>query len=85
MSIYNRYIFTIILAASAVNVILAFAGQQDISLYFTLNVIVFLAITVLYVYFNPRARAALNVIGFSLFGIFMVIVAIKVVEIMIGK
>ncbi len=82
MSVYNRYIITMVVAACVCDVALAFAGQNDISLYFTVNVIAFLAVTLLYVYLNPRARAALNVIGISLFGIFMVIVAIKVVEIL---
>ncbi len=85
MSTFNRYIISISLAACAINVILAFAGQSDLTLYVALNVIAFLAITLLYVYLNPRARAALNVVGVSLFGIFIVIVAIKVVDILTGK
>ncbi len=85
MSIYGRYVITMLAAACATNVILAFAGQSDITLYFTLNVIVFLAITLLYVYLNPRARSALNVIGVSLLAMFVVVVAIKVVEIVTAR
>ena len=82
MSTYRRYIISLVLVASAINTILAFAGQKDITLYFTLNVIAFLAITLLQVYLNPRARAALNAIGVVLFAAFMVVVAIKVAEIL---
>ncbi len=85
MSVYNRYIITMALAAGAINVTLAFAGQDDLTLYLALNIFAFLAITLAYVYLNPRARAALNVIRISLLSIFVVIVAIKVVEILTAK
>ncbi len=85
MRMYNRYILTLAVAASAINVVLAFAGQKDLTLYFTLNVIAFLVITLLYVYLNPRARAALNTIGVVFFGAFMVVVVIKVAEILTGR
>jgi hypothetical protein len=84
LSTHNRYIISLMIAACTINIILAFAGQKDITLFFTLNVIAFLAITVLHVYLNPRARAALNTIGVVFFGAFMVIVAIKVAEILAG-
>jgi hypothetical protein len=84
LSTHNKYIISLILAACAINIILAFFGQKDITLYFTLNVIAFLAITLLHVYLNPRARAALNTIGIVFFAAFMVIVVIKVAEILSG-
>jgi hypothetical protein len=84
LSTHNKYIIALMLAACAINVVLAFAGQKDISLYFTLNVIAFMAITLLHVYLNPRARAALNAIGVVFFAAFMVVVAIKVAEILAG-
>ena len=85
MSTHNKYIIWLMLAASIINVAFAFFGQKDITLYFTLNVIAFLAITLLHVYLNPRARAALNTIGIVFFGAFMVVVAVKVAEILTGK
>lgn len=65
--------------------ILAFWGQNDLEVYFTVNIIVYLIITLLYVYLNPKARRALNTIGVVLFGGFMVIVALKVMEIITGR
>jgi TRAP-type C4-dicarboxylate transport system permease small subunit len=62
--------------------LLAFFGQDDLEIYFTINIIVYLVITLLYVYFNPRARRALSTITTVLFAGFMVIVVFKVMEIL---
>ena len=84
MRIYNRYMVSLALAAGLVNTILAAFGQNDLSIYFTINTIVYLVITLLYVYLNPRARGALNTISVVLFAGFMVIVALNVMEIISG-
>ncbi len=81
MKIYNKYIVSLALAAGLVNALLAAFGQNDLSIYFTINTIVYLVITLLYVYFNPRARRALNTISVVLFAGFMVIVVLNVMEI----
>jgi TRAP-type C4-dicarboxylate transport system permease small subunit len=44
-----------------------------------------MTITLLYVYFNPRARRALDGVAVVFFGAFLVIVAIKVVDIISGR
>ena len=84
MRIYNKYIVSLALAAGLVNTLLAFLGQDDLGVYFTINTIVYLVITLLYVYFNPRARRALNTISLMLFAGFMVIVVLNVMEIISG-
>ena len=53
--------------------------------YFAVNIIAYLVITLLYVYINPRARRALDSIGYMLFGGFLIIVAVKVMDILAGK
>ena len=85
MRIYNRYILYLAIATGVLNVALAFAGQNDLGVYFAINVIVYLVITLLYVYLNPRARGALDTIGFMLFSGFMVVVAIRVAGILSGR
>jgi len=85
LRIYNRYILYLAIATGVVNVALGFAGQKDLSVYFAINVIAYLVITLLYVYLNPRARRALDTIGYMLFSGFLVIVAIKVVGILSGR
>lgn len=84
MRVYNKYIVSLALAAGLVNTLLAAFGQDDLSIYFTVNAIVYLIITLFYVYFNPRARRALNTISLVLFAGFMVIVVINVMEIISG-
>ncbi len=85
MRIYNKYIVSLVLAASIINTLLALVGQNDLRVYFVVNVIAYLVITLLYVYLNPRARTALNTIGSVLFAGFMVIVALKAIDILAGK
>jgi len=85
MRIYNRFILTLTLAAGFINVLLAFLGQQDIQIYFIINIIAYMVITLLYVYFNPRARRALDGVSVVFFGAFLVIVAIKVMDIISGR
>jgi len=85
LSVYNRYIISLVLTSCVINTALAFFGQNDLTLYFTLNIIAFLAITLLYVYLNPRARRALNTIGVVFFAGFMVVVVLKITEILSGK
>ena len=81
MRIYNKYVVSLALAACLVNTSLAFWGQNDLGLYFTVNIITYLIITLLYVYISPRARRVLNTTGIVLFAGFMVIVVLTVMEI----
>lgn len=84
MRIYNNYIISLALAAGIVNTLLAVFGQADLSVYFIVNVIAYLAITLIYVYLNPRAKRALNTIAAVFFTGFVVVVALKAVEIVAG-
>ena len=84
MRIYNRYIVILALSSGLINSLLAFWGQGDLTIYFIINIMAYLVITLLYVYLNPRARRALSSIGIVLFGGFMVIITLKVMEILTG-
>ncbi len=84
MRIYNKFVVSLVLASGLINTLLAFFGQNDFTIYFIINIIAYLVITMLYVYLNPRARRVLNTIGVVLFGGFMVTVVIKVMEILSG-
>lgn len=70
------------LAFALITSLLAFVGQKDIQVYFILDVIAYLVITLLYVYLNPRARGALTPVSAVLFCGFGVIVALKVAAIL---
>ena len=85
MRIYNKYVVSLLLSACLINTLLAFWSQNDLEIYFIINIIAYLVITLLYVYLNPRARRALNTIGLVLFSGFMVIVTLKTIEILSGR
>ncbi|MBA7709555.1 hypothetical protein ES703_118476 [subsurface metagenome] len=85
MRIYNKYVVSLALSACLINTLLAFFGQNDLTIYFTINIIAYLVITLLYVYLNPRARRALNTVVVVLVGGFMVIVVTKGIEILSGR
>ena len=85
MRIFNKYIISLVLASCLINALLAFYGQDDLVVYFVINVLAYLVVTLLYAYLNPRARRVLNTIGIVFFGGFMVTVAIKVVEILSSR
>lgn len=84
MRIYNKYILSLAVSACLINVILAFSGQDDLAIYFITNIVAYLVITLLYAYLNPRARQALNTIGAVSFAGFIVVVALKAIEIWTG-
>jgi hypothetical protein len=82
LRVFNLYIIFITTASCLINIILAATGQNDLTLYITLNIIAFLVVTLLHVYLNPRARRSLSAIALVLFVGFMAIVLIKVVNVL---
>ncbi len=82
MRIYNKYIVSLVLASGLINVSLAFLGQNDLRIYFIVNVLAYLVITLLYVYLNPRARRVLTTVAAVLFAGFMVMVALSTIELL---
>jgi len=77
-------VVSLALATCIIDTLLAVGGQKNLEVYLTINIIAYLVITLLYVYLNPRARRALNTISMVLFGAFLVVVAIKVMEVLRG-
>ena len=85
MRIYNRYLLSLALVSSLINTILAFFGQNDLAVYFIMNVLAYLVTTLLYAYLNPGARRTLNTIGVVLFAGFMVVIVLRGVALLTGK
>ena len=84
MRIYNKYVISLALVICIINTLLAFFGQNNLEVYFTIDIIAYLVITLLYAYLNPRARRALNSISAVLFGGILVIGVLKAIEILSG-
>ena len=82
MRIYNRYLLFLVLVSCLIDVILAFTRQIDIAVYFTVLVIAYLIITVLFVYFSPKTRKALSLVSIVFLAGFMVVVVLKIMEVM---
>jgi len=72
----------LVLASCLIDVILAFTRQIDIAVYFTVLVIAYLIITVLFVYFSPKTRKALSLVSIVFLAGFMVVVVLKIMEVM---
>jgi hypothetical protein len=85
VKIYNNYILSLVIVSAVINALLAYYHVDDLSIYFVVNTLAYLVITLLYVYFNPRARRALNVVSAVLFAGFAVVVALKVIEVVAGQ
>ena len=85
MRIFGRYLLFLVLASCLINVILAFTGQKDIEVCFTVLVIAYLIITVLFVYLNPKTRKALSLVSVVFLAGFMVVVVLKILEVLAFK
>ena len=82
MRIYNRYLIFVVLVSCLIDIFLAFVKQNDIAVYFTLNVIAYLTITMLFIFFSPKTRRILSVVSVVYLAGFMVVVTLKVLGIM---
>jgi hypothetical protein len=83
--IYNRYLIFLVLVSCLIDFFLAFVKQNDIAVYFTLNVIAYLTITVLFVCFSPKTRRILSAVSVVYLAGFIVVVALKIINILHPK
>ena len=82
MRIYNRYLIFLVLVSCLIDIFLAFVKQNDIAVYFTINVIAYLTITMLFIFFSPKTRRILSVVSVVYLAGFMVVVTLKILGIM---
>ena len=85
MRIYDRYLIFLVLISCLIDIFLAFVKQNDIAVYYTANVIAYLTITVLFVFFSPKIRRMLSVVSAVYLAGFMIVVALKMLRIMYLK
>jgi len=79
--LYNSYIISLTLLFVLTTIYLSTTGRS-LDFYFSIYLIECLALTLLFSQVNPRARGGLNNIGYVLFGGFLILVGIKVLEIL---
>ena len=82
MRIFDRYLIFLVLVSCLLDIFLAFVKQNDIAVYYTANVIAYLTITVLFVFFSPKIRRMLSVVSAVYLAGFMIVVALKMLRIM---
>ncbi len=82
MRIYNRYLLVLTVAFTLSTTLLAAYGLDKLGAYFTAYVMEYLVVTLLFVYLDPRARRLLDGLGYVLFGGFLIIVLLRVLEIL---
>ena len=85
MRVYDRYLATLASFFTTTTVLLAFYNQHQIDLYFSLYLIELLAVTLIFAHLIPRALRFLGIIEVLLFGGFLGIVAMKVLQVLVGS
>jgi len=82
LKVYNNYILTVAVLLLLTTIILIGLGQNALDVYYTIYILEALIVTELYVYLNAKARRGLNLVSIILFGGFLVIVSLRVIEIL---
>lgn len=84
MTLYNRYIFIMALILSITTLVFGIVAVSSLELCLTIYVIESLILTELFIYLNPKAKRNLSRVNIILFGLFLMLVALKVAEILTG-
>jgi hypothetical protein len=84
MSIPERCLFSLAIVYMLTTVALSALGESRLDLYVSLYILEFFVITLLHSPLNPLTQKVLNVFGYGLFAVFAAIVAVKVLEILLG-
>ncbi len=79
MRLYNLYLAAAALACLTCDVVLAFTGQGELSVYFVYNMGAFLVVTALFAYLDSPARRALSAVGAGLLLVLFVVVILEAV------
>ena len=82
MKIYNSYILITALVLLLTTIILVAIGQPSLNVYYTVYIIEALIITELYIYFNAKARRGLTFISITLFGGFLFVLCLELINIL---
>ena len=85
MRVYNSFIVVLALTFSLITLIMSLFRVDGLDAYFAVYTIALLVVMALFTIFSPRARRNLNQVGIGAFAGFLIIVAVKVVEILSGK
>jgi hypothetical protein len=82
MRLYNRYLVTLALLFTGSTVLMAAYGQEQFSIYFSVYLIEYLAVTLIFSSLRPKAKQFLNVGGIVLFAGFLGVAGMKIVTLL---
>jgi len=74
----NKFILSLVASLVAADVLLAWFGQQDLSVYYILNAVVFLIAALAHVNLRPRSRGALGLTASIIFIGFLISAVFKI-------
>jgi hypothetical protein len=80
----ERYIFSMAAAYALTTAILAAFNEDRLDLYLSVYIIEYFILTLLHSPLKPKTSRMLDAIGYALFALFVVIVAMDVWEILFG-
>jgi hypothetical protein len=84
LKIAERYILSLTITYALTTFALSFYAASGLDLFVSIYIVEYFILTLLHSPFNVKTQKTTNLIGYSLFGIFIIIVALKVLEILIG-
>jgi len=84
VSIPERCLVSLAIVYMLTTSALSALGESRLDLYISVYILEYFVITLLHSPLNPRTQRVLNVFGYGLFAVFMIIVALKVLEILLG-
>ncbi|MCW4025650.1 MAG: hypothetical protein NWF01_11570 [Candidatus Bathyarchaeota archaeon] len=84
MKTTDRYLFSLTLTYTFTTFFISFFSGNTLDLYISVYIVEYFIITLLHGQFNPRNQKIINITGYALFSIFLLIVAFKVLEILGG-
>jgi hypothetical protein len=84
VSIPERYLISLAIVYMLTTAALSALGESRLDLYMSLYILEYFVITLLHSPLNPWTQRVINVFGYGLFAIFVTIVALKVLEILLG-
>ena len=84
LKISERYIISLTTTYALTTFALSFYTASELDLFVSLYIVEYFILTLLHSPFNPKAQKTVNIIGYALFAVFIVIVTLKVLEILVG-
>ena len=85
LRITERYILSVAATFSFTTFALSFYAASGLDLYVSVYIVEFFILTLLHSPFNSKTQRIVNFTGYGLFGVFVVIVALKVLQILVGS